>query len=100
AGRSTAGLRMVRFSRVLVVAEIMLSFALLIVSGLLIKSVIAVTRIEIPFRTDLLHARLTLPVSAFKDDASIAQATDRLLELVAAEPGVTGVAATTALPDN
>jgi len=100
AGRSTAGFRMVRFSRALVVAEVMLSFTLLIVSGLLIKSVIAVTRIEIPFRTDLLHARLTLPAKPYPDPASIAAATDRLLELVAAEPGVNGVAVTTAMPDN
>src|SRR4030095_494554 len=99
ASRSTTRLRMLRFSRVLVVAEITLSFALLIVSGVLIKSVLAVTRMEIPFRTDLFHARLTLPAKPYADDASIALATDRLLELTAAEPGVHGGAGTPAAPD-
>jgi len=99
-GRSTAGLRMVRFSRVLVVAEIMLSSTLLIVSGLCIKSVLAVTRMDIPFRTDRFYARLTLPDTQYPDPASLARATDRLLEFVREEPGVSGAAVTTAIPDN
>jgi predicted permease len=100
AGRSTAGLRMIRFSRILVVAEIVLSFTLLLVSGLLIKSVLAVMRIEIPFRTDLLHARFMLPDKPYGNSAATLRAVDRLLELVASEPGVTGAAVTTSLPDN
>jgi len=99
-GRSTAGLRMVRFSKVLVVAEIVLSFSLLLGSGLLIQSLIAIGRIEIPFRTDLFHARLSFSDKVFADTDAVRLATRRLLEYVAAEPGVSGAAATTALPDN
>ncbi len=98
-GRSTAALRIVRFSRWLIVAQMTLSFALLLVSGLLIKSIIAVNRIGVPFRTNLLHARVELPTKLFPDRDSVREAQTRLLELVAAESGVGGAAATTALPD-
>ena len=100
AGRSTAGLRMVRFSRALVVAEITLSFALLLASGLMIKSVMVVGRLDMPFRTDLFHARVSFPARPYADPQSAWQAGERLLELLTAEPGILGAAATTALPDN
>src|SRR6185436_8753808 len=95
AARSTASLRMVRFSRVLVVVQVTLSFALLIVSGLLTKSVVAVTRTELPFRSDVLYARFSLPEKPYADLDSVSRATDRLLALAAS-----GAAVTTALPEN
>ena len=100
AARSTASLRMVRFSRVLVVVQVTLSFALLIVSGLLAKSVVAVTRTELPFRSDVLYARFSLPEKPYADLDSVSRAADRLLALVASGAGVSGAAVTTALPEN
>ena len=99
-GRTSTGLRIVRFSRSLVVAEIVLSFGLLIVSGLLIKSVVAVTRVTIPYRTDLLHARVVFPDRSYPTVDAARLAAERLLELASAEPGVASAAIITGLPDN
>src|SRR5262249_34756161 len=59
-GRSATGFRVGMFSRVLVVIEMTLSFVLLVVSGLMIRSVIATSTIHYPFRTDVLTARVDL----------------------------------------
>lgn len=99
-GRTSTGLGIVRFSRSLVIAEIVLSFALLIVSGLMIKSVVAVTRLTIPYRTDLLHVRVVFPDRSYPTVDSARQAAERLLELAVAEPGVASAAIVTGLPDN
>jgi predicted permease len=99
-GRGNTGLRTGRFTRILVVAEMTLSFCLLLASGLLAKSVMAVSNIDMPFRTDVLHARLSWPQRTYPDAAAVRVATDRMLESIAAEPGVAGAAVATGLPDN
>ena len=69
--RGATGLRVGRFSRALVVAQVALSFGLLMASGLVIKSIVNTTLISIPFRTDVLTGRLDLSGPAYKDDAAL-----------------------------
>ena len=62
-GRGTTSLKIGRLSRGLVVGEMALSFALLVVSGLVIQSIVNVTRFDPGIATrDVLTARITLPV--------------------------------------
>lgn len=98
-GRANTSLSMGRFTRVLVGAEIMLSFILLVVSGLMIKSVIVINQIDFPFKTDRFQSRIELVERDYKDNASVRQATDRLIESLTGALGTGRVAVATALPD-
>lgn len=51
-GRGTTSLRMGRFTRWLVVVEVTVSCMLLVVSGLMIRSIIQNSRFDVPFATD------------------------------------------------
>jgi putative ABC transport system permease protein len=97
-GRASTSLRVGRASRVLVVAQIALSFALLIASGLTIKSIAKTTMTSFPFRTDLLVARLNFDRMAYPDDAVIRNTLDRIRERVAAASGVSAVTFATDVP--
>ena len=98
-GRGTTSLSMGRLSRGLVVAEIALSFALLVVSGLVIQSILNVTRFDPGIATrDVVTARVTLPSAEYPDGASRNRFADRLLQDVSALPGVTHAALATANP--
>ncbi len=99
AGRANTSLTMGRFTRALVGAEIMLSFVLLVVSGLMIKSVLVANTIDYPFRADRYQARIELVERNYTDDVSVRQATDRLLETLNRTPGIARAAIATALPD-
>ena len=60
-GRTT-GLRMGRFSRVLVVAELAVSFGLLVMAGLVVQSLSNIARADFGFAmADVFSARLSLP---------------------------------------
>ncbi len=98
-GRANTSLSMGRFTSVLVVAEIMLSFVLLVVSGLMIKSVLEVNRIDFPFRTDRFHARVELVERDYQDEAAVRLTTERLVQSLSGTAGINGVALATALPD-
>jgi predicted permease len=90
--RGATGLRVGRFSRALVVAQVALSFGLLMASGLVIKSIVNTSLISIPFRTDVLTGRLDLSGDAYKDDAALRAILERIRQRVAAVPGVASVA--------
>ena len=99
AGRANTSLSMGRFTRVLVGAEIMLSFVLLVVSGLMIKSVVLVNHLEFPFRTDRFQARVELSEREYRDDAAVQLAIERIEAALNQTPGVSRGAIATALPD-
>ena len=99
AGRANTSLSMGRFTRVLVGAEIMLSFVLLVVSGLMIKSVILANRLDFPFRIDRFQARVELNDRDYRDDAAVQQAIERIDTALNRTPGVARGAIATALPD-
>ncbi len=98
-GRGNTGLQMGRFSRWLVIGEVLLSCALLVVSGLMIKSVVSLGRIEYPYRTtNVLMANFTLDESRYPADADVSQIVGRLEERWSAIPGVRQAAVATGLP--
>lgn len=99
AGRGTTGLSAARFSTALVVAELTLSFCLLAVSGLMIRSVVEFGRVQYPFRTDVLYARVEWPEREFGDMNSVRVAASQLQSRLAAVPGITHVALATGIPD-
>ena len=96
--RGSTGLRVGRFSRALVIAQVALSFGLLMASGLVIKSIVKTTLISIPFRTDVMTGRLDLSGPAYKDDAALRQILERIRQRVAAVPGVASVTFANAVP--
>ena len=97
-GRGATSLRLGRFSRGLVVAQVALSFALLMGSGLVIKSIVNSTLIPIPFRTDVLTGRLDLTSPAYDKEADLKQLVERIRERVSAVPGVSSVEFASAVP--
>ena len=97
-GRNT-GLRMGRFSRALVVAELALSFGLLVMAGLMIQSVANIARADFGFAMkDVWSARLTLAEADYPDEARRLRFADAALERLRALPGVQAVALGTAIP--
>ncbi len=98
-GRGTTSLKIGRLSRGLVVGEMALSFALLVVSGLVIQSIVNVTRFDPGIATrDVLTARITLPVAEYPDGPSRVRFADALVDRLAAVPGVARAALTTTTP--
>jgi predicted permease len=98
-GRGNTGLHMGRFSRWLVTGEVLLSCALLVVSGLMIKSVVSLGRIEYPFETErAFMANFTLDETQYATDSDVARALARLEERWSAVPGVRRAALSTGLP--
>ena len=84
--------------QVLVVAEIALSVVLLLGAGLLLRSFLNVQRVEPGFEPrGVLTMRLTLPRERYAGDAAGAFF-DRLVERVAALPGVRAVSAASQFP--
>lgn len=98
-GRGSSSLRMGRFSRALVIAEIAVSCGLLVGAGLMIKSVVLLGQVDDGFATkDVFTGRVALFESAYPDTAGRVRFFDRLKERVATAPGVRSVALTSRLP--
>lgn len=98
-GRGSSSLRLGRFSRAVVVVEVAFSCALLVCAGLMVKSMVNLKTIDLGFEPEkLLTARVALFESAYPDEAQRVRFFDDLLERIESQPGVTAVAATTALP--
>jgi predicted permease len=96
-----AGSRERRFRSVLVVAEIALSFALLIGAGLLIKSFSRLTRADLGFRPENILALETFPSPAkypAKEPEKLRAYVDRSVENLRAIPGVDSAGAINFLP--
>ena len=98
-GRGTTSLRTGLLSRVLVGFAVTLSCALLLVSGLMIKSVVQIGNVTYGFNPDpILIARTTLEQDRYPTDGVVIESADRLLASLRTVPGVTGAAAATAEP--
>jgi predicted permease len=97
--RGSSSLRMGRFSRGLVVAEIALSFGLLVGAGLMIRSVAKLRTIDYGFPPqEIFSARVGLFDSDYPDDPSRVRFFDEMRERLAALPGVRSAAIASNLP--
>lgn len=86
--RGSSGLRIGKLSKGLVVAELALSFGLLVGAGLMIKSVVNASSIDFGFHTETVFtARLGLPAADYPDSLSQTQFYDRLEPLLEARYG-------------
>ena len=83
----------------LVVGQMALAMMLLAGAGLLLRSFAQLRQVDPGFRTeDALTFRLSLPESAYKEDAARVAFHDALLERLAALPGVRGAGAIMGVP--
>jgi len=88
-----------RVRATLVVAEIALAFVLLVGAGLMMKSVFSLLDVDPGFdSSNVLTAGLPLATRQYPDPAALNAYLDSIQSAIAAAPGVTGVALTTALP--
>ena len=82
----------------LMVSEVALAIVLLVGAGLLIRSFFKLLEVDPGYRAEsLLTARLALP-PRYRDDLQRVQFYDRVLERLAAVPGVASIGATSHLP--
>ena len=78
-GRGTSSLRIGRLSRVLVMVEMTFSFGLLVVSGLMMKGVIAIGAIEYAFPVDRIFVgRMSFGSDRFADITQVEQLVERI----------------------
>jgi predicted permease len=97
--RGTSSLQIGRLSRWLVVAEVAMSVALLVASGLMVQSVIRLKRMELPFPTeDVFTARIGTFESRFPDAAARRRFWEEVEGRVAAIPGVRSAGMANGLP--
>jgi putative ABC transport system permease protein len=97
--RAGGGARGRRSRAVLVVSQLSLAMMLLIVSSLLVRTMIAMSRTPLGFNPNgLLTMRIDVPEWRYGNDASVTDYYERLLGRLQALPGVGGVAAVDRLP--
>ncbi|HYK89965.1 MAG TPA: ABC transporter permease [Acidobacteriota bacterium] len=97
--RTSKSPRAVRLSSTLVVAEVAISCALLIASGHLIRSIVNLKTIKMPFAIDrMLTARINLTRADYPDAASRLRFCGQLLVKLRSLPGVEAVGLSDALP--
>jgi putative ABC transport system permease protein len=97
--RSSTSARLGRFSSVLVIAELALSCGLLIAAGLMIKSVVQLKTVKMPFAIDnILTARVDLPRDSYPDVAACVRFYEQLLPRVRGVPGVESATLSDGLP--
>ena len=97
--RSSTSARLGRFSSALVVAELAVSCGLLIAAGLMIKSVVQLRNVEMPFAiSNVLTARVDLPRSDYPDSAASVRFFEQLLPRLREVPGVEAAALSDGLP--
>jgi putative ABC transport system permease protein len=96
---ATDGFRHARLRGGLVVLEVALSIVLLIGAGLLARSFLVLTRVDLGFSPkNVLYARLSLPKSYDNDRAKQNALTRELLERLKSVPGVMAVSESMLLP--
>ena len=97
--RTTAGAGRHRLRRALVVGEIALSVALVIGAGLLLRTVLNLSRVDAGFdRSRLVTFSVNLPRATYPQQQQVIAFYDRLLDRLDEVPGVTGAAAMDGLP--
>jgi predicted permease len=97
--RGNSSMRIGRFSRGLVVAELALSGGLLVGAGFMIQSMVQLSRFDYGVPTEgVFTARIGLFESTYPDSASHARFWNDLEQRLQALPGHEGVALTTVLP--
>jgi len=97
--RSSTSATLGRFSSALVVAELAVSCGLLIAAGLMIKSVVQLQRIKMPFAIDnVLTARVDLPRQHYPDSAASIRFFEQLLPRLQGVPGVNAATLSDGLP--
>ncbi|MFL6261084.1 MAG: ABC transporter permease [Thermoanaerobaculia bacterium] len=98
-GHASSGLRLGRFIRAVVIAEVAASCLLLVGAGLMIRSVLEVRALDLGFDpTHLLTARITLLETSYPQEADRVAFFHTLLERLASQPGVVAAAVATSLP--
>ena len=97
--RPGAGVDLGRFGRWLVVVEIAVSCALLVVSGLMIRTIVVTSRLGLPFTTtDVLFAEARLDERDYRDPPAVRRAATALETQIASVPGVQRAAVATSAP--
>lgn len=97
--RGTTSLRMGRFGRWLVVVEVGVSCVLLVVSGLMIRGILATSRLDYPFATrDVFYAEVSIPRQSDRETPDLPRLTDTLVERLSGVPGVERVALSNGTP--
>jgi putative ABC transport system permease protein len=97
--QSTMGVMRGKLRSVLIVAQVAVSFLLLIGAGLTVRSLINLQRVDPGFRPDrVLTIQLSLDFSRYTTNEKVLDFFDSLLEKAAAVPGVTSVAAAGVFP--
>lgn len=90
-----------RLRAVMIVSEVALAMILLTGAGLLLRSFLSLESVDPGFRPgDLMTARISLPPGRYQQPAQRSAFFDRVLERVAAMPGVRSAAMASALPIN
>jgi putative ABC transport system permease protein len=98
-GRTTTGGRGIVLGKALVVIETALALVLLAGAGLLVRSFVRLTGVEVGFRTNrILTVGVTLPDSKYREDPAKVEFAQRWLERVRALPGVEDAAVTNSIP--
>lgn len=101
--RGSSSFRVGRLSRGLVIVEVALSCGLLVIAGLMVKSVTKLATIDYGFTTEnIFTARVGLPSADenYSPTETRVQFFDQVLGRVSGIPGVTAAALTSALPLN
>ena len=97
--RGSSSLRMGRISRALVIGQLAVSCGLLVAAGLMIRTVVNVTRFDYGFRTDnIFTARVGLFEKDYPTPRAQLQFYDGLIARLEGQPGVRAVAFTSDLP--
>jgi predicted permease len=97
--RGATGLQIGRITRILVTAEVALSCALLIASGLMTRSITNLNNLNLPFQEEgLLTARLQTSETRYGDRAARERLWEDVLRELQALPGVSSAALTTRIP--
>jgi predicted permease len=98
-GRGSSGFHIGRFSGALVVAEVAVSCGLLIAAGLMIKSVVQLKTLNLPFAVaNIVTARINLPRLQYPDAEACVRFYERLLPGLQEIPGVEAATLSDGLP--
>ena len=97
--RRIGGQRTIRLRGGLVLSQVALGVVLVIGAGLLVRTFLAMQRVDPGFETDhRLTFRLSVPFGRYRSAAAVNDFSQRFLASVAALPGVTGVGGLSHLP--